>query len=83
MYQQWRHLQQNDWFYVYAQNGATSVTNPVWDYYYYAPGRGATRINNVASLAIGGNQTVASGGPNVAAASQVFIGTGTTNPAFH
>src|SRR5688500_4759013 len=26
MYQQWRHLQQNDWFYLYAVNSATLAT---------------------------------------------------------
>ena len=34
MYQQWRHQEQNDWFYLYAinSNAAGSLGQPVWDY---------------------------------------------------
>jgi hypothetical protein len=80
MYQQWRHPAQNDWFYLYAQNTSTSSTTPIWDYYYYTPARGYTRINRVTSLS-NGNATVASGGLQLNA-SFVYLTSGTGVPAF-
>jgi hypothetical protein len=80
MYQQWRHEQQNDWFYVYAQNGATSVTTPTWDYYYYNPMRGVTRINSVAS-ALNSVSVVGSAGLQTSV-SFVYLTSGTNVPAF-
>lgn len=86
MYQQWRHNEQNNWFYLYARNINDAETGnttfgtaaaPQFAYFYYVPGRGATQI--------------ATGGANAAAvASQAMTvstiyldsGTGTNNPAF-
>jgi len=77
MYQQWRHNQQNDWFYVYAQNGATSITSATWDFYYYVPGRGYARLNNVASRPQTGNLT-----SQDLVTTYIFLTTGTNVPAF-
>jgi len=79
MYQQWRQDQQNDWFYVYAQKAAGSTTTATtgWNFYYYAPGRGA------ATLAAGIGDATGVNSPGMAV-STLYLdsGTGTTNPAF-
>jgi len=90
MYQQWRHDQQNDWFYLYAQRPTgTSATaaGATWNFYYYAPGRGA------ATIAVGTPDAtaVAPGAPVAgtitaltSTVSTIYLdsGTGTNNPAF-
>lgn len=78
MYQQYRHDQQNDWFYVYAINSGGAGANgvPTWDYYYYVPGRGATRI-----AASGANGTAIASG--AMSASTIYLTSGTAVPAFN
>jgi len=78
MYQQWRHLQQNDWFYLYAVNSATlgSQATPVFDYYYYTPMRGATRVG----ASVANNTAIASA--TTGAASIVFLTSTSNVPAF-
>lgn len=81
MYQQWRHDQQNDWFYLYAVNSAAgSASAPVFDYYYYTPARGATRINATTSVA--GSATAVGSGQLQMNASYVYLTSGTAVPAF-
>jgi hypothetical protein len=75
MWQQWRHDQQNDWFYVFAQKaaGATPLATSTWNVYYYVAGRGVTTI------AAG---VVDSAPTTTSATIYLDSGTGTTNPAF-
>jgi len=89
MYQQWRHDQQNDWFYLYAinSNAAGSLGQPVWDYYYYNPTRGATRYgasqpNNSPVIHASYAAGTAPVGGAIASTAFVYLTTGTTQPAF-
>jgi len=80
MYQQWRHDQQNDWFYLYASNvnAVASFTGvPTFAYFYYVPGRGSTLIAT-------GQANGAPVASTAMTASTIYLdaGTGTTNPAF-
>lgn len=89
MYQQWRHDQQNDWFYLYAINSAAagSLAAPVWDYYYYNPTRGATRFgasqpNNSPVIHASYQAGTTPVGGAVASTAFVYLTSGTTQPAF-
>jgi hypothetical protein len=41
MWQQWRHEQQNNWFYLYARNTASATAPATWSFYFYSRERGA------------------------------------------
>ncbi len=77
MWQQWRHDQSNDWFYLYARNDngaeAASISGaPRWSFYYYTRARGSTLLASpgVGGAAYAGN---ASSSPNGLLAATIYL----------
>jgi hypothetical protein len=76
MYQQWRHDQQNDWFYLYATKvNSNANALSTFAFFYYVPGRGSTMLTSGLADAGAASQ--------ILTAATIYLGSsGTTAPAF-